>query len=119
MAALHNGAADLSSEELIKRNYGVTGVSYADLGADALLVTNPLPAAGADDGYFIACAPNPQNFYMAQVTNGVEITIPQEINRDTNMFSAYMEWRGTPVFRGAAATTGLYITYENSVDLAT
>ena len=119
MAALHNGAADLSSEELIKRNYGVTGVSYADLGADALLVTNPLPAAAADDGYFIACAPNPQNFYMAQVTNGVEITIPQEINRDTNMFSAYMEWRGTPVFRGAAATTGLYITYENSVDLAT
>ena len=118
MSALHNGAADLSSEGIIKKNFGVTGVTYADLGTDVPLTSYPLPASG-DDGYFIACKPDPQNFYMAQVTNGVEITLPEGIDRDTNTYTAYMEWRGAPVFRGAASGTGLYITYENSVDLQT
>jgi len=118
MSALHNGAADLSSAQLIMKNYGVSGVSYMALGADVPLTTYPMPASG-DDGYFISCAPSPSNFYLAQVTNGVEITLPQELDRDTNTYTAYMEWRGTPVFRGAASGTGLYITYENSVDLQT
>lgn len=123
--ALHNAAGSLSHEQLAATNYDATVATYAHSGTTAFGSSSsgwniyPLKPA-ADDGVFIMFQPGEQNFFMAQVTNGIEIS-PPVFNPENNSYTTYMEWRGTPVFRGATADSAgsaEYIVYEPSVNLA-
>ena len=121
--ALHNAAGSVSHEQLAAQNYDATVATYAHNGLTAQVagtgwVHYPLPAAPTNDGVAIMCQVSPENFYMGQVSNGVEIS-PLEFDPATNMYRTFMEWRGTPVFRGA--TTGTagsaeYIVFEPDVN---
>jgi len=124
--ALHNAAGSVSHADLASKNYQATVATYAHLGTSAFGTGGtgwqiyPLPAPGADDGRFIMFQNSPENFYMAQVTNGVEIS-PLTFEPETNMYRTFMEWRGTPVFRGATVDTAgsaEYIVFEPSINLA-
>ena len=124
--ALHNAAGSLSHEQLAAQNYDATVATYAHLGTSAFGTGGtgwqiyPLPPPTATDGIFIMAQVSPENFYLAQVTNGVEIS-PMTFEPDTNSYRTYMEWRGTPVFRGATVDTAgsaEYIVYEPDVNLA-
>ena len=120
-----NAAGGQSHEAIIRPflegpNGEAGKIVYADNGAYALTNPLPLPAATVTDGVAILCAPNSENMHMAQITNGVEIS-PLEFDRDTNTFSTFIEWRGTPVFRGAttaSAGSAPYIVFEPDVNLA-
>jgi len=123
--ALHNAAGSLSHEQLAATNYDCTVATYAPTGTTAFGSSSsgwniyPLTPT-ADDGVAFVFQPGEQNFYMAQVTNGIEIS-PLTYDPNTNMYKTFMEWRGTPVFRGATADgagTAEYIVYEPSVNLA-
>ena len=123
--ALHNAAGSVTHEQLAAQAYDATVATYAHAGDTAITagigwVHYPLPAPTADDGVFAMCQVSEENFYMGQVSNGVEIS-PLVFDPATNMYKVWMEWRGTPVFRGA--TTGTagsaeYIVFEPAVNFA-
>ena len=122
--ALHNAAGSVTHEQLAAQAYQATTVAYAHNGTSAFGAAGtgwqiyPLPAATT--GVFIIFQPGEQNFYMAQVTNGVEIS-PMTFEPETNSYRTFMEWRGTPVFRGATVDTAgsaEYIVFEPDVPLA-
>ena len=112
MKSKHNAAVDASSEEQVRRAGFVDRFVYAANGTDSGNVVYPLPAAAADDGVWIMCKPAAENFFLGQVTNGVEVS-PLEFNRANNSYSLYVEWRGAFVVRDGNA-----IVYEPDVDLA-
>lgn len=124
-AALHNAAGAFSHAELASRNYQATVGTYAHNGTSAIVAglgwnIYPLPAAATTDGIFIMCKVDPENFYMGQVSAGVEIS-PLVWSPETNSYTVYLEWRGTPVFRGATVDTAgsaEYIVFEPDVNLA-
>lgn len=96
---------------------------FAHNGTDAIGTGGPtiypLPPATADEGVWLLCQVSEENFFMGQISQGIEIS-PPEFDRDTNTYVVFMEWRGTPVFRGATvATAGSaeYIVFEPDVDL--
>ena len=124
-AALHDAAGAFSHAELAERNYQATVATYAHNGTSAITAglgwqIYPLPAAATTDGIFIMCKVDPENFYMGQVSSGIEIS-PLVFNPRANHYEVFMEWRGTPVFRGATVDTAgsaEYIVFEPDVNLA-
>lgn len=120
--ALHNAAGSVTHEQLAATAYDATVATYAHNGTTAITagtgwIHYPLPAATT--GVFIMAQVSPENFFMGQVSQGVEIS-PLVFEPATNEYVTFMEWRGTPVFRGA--TTGTagsaeYIVYEPNVAL--
>ena len=125
--ALNNAANPRSHEEIELNSYLKGGqVYYMPNGDDTEGVGGPtifpLQKAAADDGVWMMFAPRNSvgelNFWMAQVTNGIEVTVPSALD-ENNIFTVKVEWRGTPVFRGAdSAAEATYIIYEPDVDLA-
>lgn len=127
--ALNNAANPDSHEDIIRRTYLQGGSTfYYPNGASAYgaggYTINPLPAATSDDGVWIMFTNDngsgQQNFYLAQVTNGIETTVPSALDENNNL-TINMEWRGTPVFRNAttaSAGSAEYIVFEPDVDLA-
>lgn len=128
MLALNNAANPRSHEEIALNSYLKGGqVYYMPNGDDAVGAGGPtiypLQAAGSDEGVWMMFAPRNSigelNFWLAQVTNGIEVSVPSALD-ENKMFTVDVEWRGTPVFRGAdSAGEALYIVYEPDVDLAT
>lgn len=124
-AALNNAAGNASERELAERLYQTTVATFAHNGTSAATATvgwqiYPLPPATGDDGVFLMFQNSPENFYMGQVSNGIEIS-PLIFNPRQNMYEVFMEWRGTPVFRGATVDTAgsaEYIVFEPDVNLA-
>lgn len=128
MGALNNAANPKTHGEIVQAAYGIERMVYghnpaasatSDFGSGGYRIY-PLPAPAADDGVWAMFKVSPENFYIAQVTNGIELS-PMVFDPATNMYENYVEWRGTPVFRGA--TTGTagsaeYIVFEPDVDLA-
>ena len=112
MKSKHNAAVDASSEEQVRRAGFVDRFVYCANGTDSGNVVYPLPAAANDDGVWILTKPSAENYFLAQVTNGVEAS-PLELNRENNTYSMFLEWRGTVVIRDGAS-----IVYEPDVDLA-
>jgi len=128
MYALNNAANPRTHQEIIQAGYVKGGIYYYSNGASAYgsggFTIHPLPAATADDGVWIMFAPNngdgEANFYLAQVSNGIETTVPDALDENNN-YTIGMEWRGTPVFKGAttgSAGSAPYIVFEPDVDLA-
>jgi len=126
--ALNNAANPRTHLEIIRSGYVTGPITFFSNGASAYgsggYTIHPLPAATADDGVWIMYAPNngdgERNFFVAQVSKGIETTVPDRLD-DNNRYSISMEWRGTPVFRGAttgSAASAPYIVYEPDVDLA-
>jgi hypothetical protein len=127
--ALNNAAEPASHEEIAKRTYlQGGGVYYYRNGTSAYgaggYTIYPLQAAAADDGVWCMFSNSngrgEQNFYLAEVTDGIETDIPNTLDENNN-YTIGMEWRGTPVFRLATvATAGSapYIVFEPDVDLA-
>ena len=129
MYDLNNAANPRTHEEIIRNGFVKGGIYYFSNGASAYgaggYTINPLPAATTTDGVWIMFAPKngdgEDNFYLAEVSNGIETTVPGELDENNN-YTISMEWRGGPVFRNATtATAGSaeYIVYEPDVDLAT
>lgn len=127
MLALNNAANPRSHEEIALNSYLKGGsIYYMPNGDDTIGAGGPtifpLQKAAADDGVWMMFAPKnsvgENNFWMAEVTNGIEVTVPSALD-ENNMFSVNVEWRGAPIFRGAdSAAEATYITYEPDVDLA-
>jgi hypothetical protein len=94
-------------------------IIYATNGTSTFNTIYPLPAASTTDGVWIMAEVGVDNFFMAQVTNGIETT-PLEFDSDTNSYKTHLEWRGVPVFRNSdgSASSATYIVYEPDVDLA-
>jgi len=128
MKGLNNAANPRTHEELIRAGYVTGGIYYYQNGTSAYgtggYTIYPLQAAANDDGVWMMFAPTngsgEANFYLAQVTNGIETTVPNTLD-ENNYYTIDMEWRGTPVFRGAttgSAGSAPYIVFEPDVDLA-
>ena len=128
MYGLNNAANPRTHEEIIRAGYVSGGIYYFPNGTSAYgsggYTLYPLPPATADDGVWLMFAPTngagEANFYLAQVTNGIETTVPDTLD-ENNQYTIGMEWRGTVVFRGAttgSAASAPYIVYEPDVDLA-
>ena len=127
--ALNNAANPRSHQEIAVATYLQGGsVYFMDNGTSAFGAGGykflPLPAATADDGVWLMFsnrnAMGEGNFFLAQVTNGIEVTTADRLDENNN-YRIDFEWRGTPVFRGATvATAGSapYIVFEPDVDLA-
>lgn len=111
-----NAAAGQTHKAIIVDAYNIERIIYAHNGDDTAQHIYPLPAA-VDDGVFIMCQVSPENFYMAQASQGIEIS-PLVFNPANNNFVVHMEWRGVPVFRGADGTADSagYIVHEDNVD---
>lgn len=128
MGALNNAANPRTHEEIIRAAYGIERIVYGHnpaasathaYGSGGMRIY-PLPPPAADDGVWALFKVSPENFYIAQVTNGIEVS-EMQFDPATNMYTTYVEWRGTPVFRGATtgtAGTAEYIIFEPDVDLA-
>ena len=126
MLALNNAANPRTHEEIALNGYLKGGATYyMPNGTDAVGAGGPtiypLQAATTDDGVWLMFAPRNSvgelNFWMAQVTSGIEVNVPNTLD-ENNMYSVDVEWRGTPVFRGAdAAAEATYLIYEPDVDL--
>ena len=130
LAALNNAANPKSHREICRDGYQIEGFHFYH--ADTVSNTGekpgtggpeiyPLPLTGGQDGVWLMCQVSPENFFMGQMTNGIEIS-ELTFDRKTNSYSVFMEWRGAPVFRGATvdtAGTAEYILWEDRVDLAT
>lgn len=129
MMALNNAAEPDSHEDIALRSYLKGGAVYYYLNGTSAYGSGgytiyPLPAAANDDGVWIMFAPRngagELNFYLAEVTNGIETRVADTLDENNN-YVYEMEWRGTPVFRGATtgtASSAPYIVYEPDVDLA-
>ena len=128
MYGLNNAANPRTHQELITAGYVKGGIYYFQNGTSAYgsggYTIYPLPAAANDDGVWLMFSPTngagEANFYLAQVSNGIETTVPNTLD-ENNRYTISMEWRGTPVFRGAttgSASSAPYIVYEPDVDLA-
>jgi hypothetical protein len=126
--ALNNAAEPDSHEDIAKRTYlQGGGVHYYRNGTPAYgaggYTIYPLQAAAADDGVWCMFSNNNgrggNNFYLAQVTNGIELRVGDTLDENNN-YTYNMEWRGTPVFRNATTSAGSaeYIVFEPDVDLA-
>lgn len=128
LQALNNAANPRTHGEIIRAGY-VTGGVYAyrngtsAYGAGGYTIY-PLQAAANDDGVWAMFAPKngagEDNFYLAEVTNGIEVRVADTTD-ENNRYVYEMEWRGTPVFRGAttgSAGSAPYIVFEPDVDLA-
>lgn len=125
--ALNNAANPRTHEEIIRASYVKGGIYFYQNGASAYgsggYTIYPLPAATNDDGVWLMFAPTngagEENFYMAQVTNGIETTVPNDLD-ENNIYTIGMEWRGAPVFRGATTSTASapYIVFEPDGDTA-
>jgi len=107
----HNAAVDTSAEEMVRNAGFIDRAVYAAGGTDTGNVIYPLPAAANDDGVWIMTKPSADNYFIGQVTNGIEAS-PMEFHRENNSYSIYLEWRGTFVVRDGAS-----IVYEPDVDL--
>jgi len=126
-AALNDAANPKSHRELALSMYQTTMVfwpGHIASGVDAYGTggwkIKPIPAPTTDDAQWAMFKVDPQNFFIAQVTNGIELS-PMEFDPATNMYSNYVEWRGTPIFAGstlATAASADYIVFEPDVDLA-
>lgn len=125
---LNNAANPRTHKEIIEASFVKGGMHFYSNGASAYgsggYTINPLPAATVDDGVWIMLAPTNHageaNYYLAQVSNGIETTVPDKLGPN-NEYTMGMEWRGTPVFRGAttgSAGSAPYIVFEPDVDLA-
>jgi hypothetical protein len=125
--ALNNAANPRTHLEIIRAGYVSGGVYFYQHGTSAYAsggyIIYPLPAATHDGLWLMFAATNgagENNFYLAQVTNGIETTVPGELDAN-NMYTIGMEWRGTPVFRGAttgSAGSAPYIVFAPDVDFA-
>jgi hypothetical protein len=126
MVALNNAANPRTHEEICRAQGYIDRVVYGH--APAASATHaygtggmriyPLPPPTTDDGCWAMFKVSPENFYIAQVTNGIEVS-EMQFDPATNYYTTYVEWRGTPVFRGAdASAEATYIVYEPDVDLA-
>lgn len=128
MQGLYNAAHEVPHATLCKNMYGVERIVYlhgaaasasSDFGTGGYRIL-PLPAPTTDDGNWLMLKVSPENFFIAQVTNGIELS-PMIFDQSTNRYTNYVEWRGTPVFRGATkgtAGSAEYIVFEPDVDLA-
>ena len=116
--SLHNAAGGLTEANLA---FG-TGIPdpvakmldnavFYENGTDASNVVYPLPAASNDDGVWIMCKPDVENFFIGEIEP--INTLPWEFNRINNAYETIVQWRGTFVCRDGAA-----IVYEPDVDLA-
>ena len=128
MLALYNAANPRTHKEIVEVGYVKGPILYYPNGASAYgtggYTINPLPAATATDGCWAMFCPTngagEANYYLAQVTNGIETTVPDKLDENNNL-TIDMEWRGTPVFRNAttaSAGSAEYIIFEPDVDLA-
>lgn len=126
--ALNNAANPRTHEEIIKASYARGNWYYMANGASAYATggytINPLPAASTTDGVWImgtnSNGAGDLNYYLGQVSNGIVTTVPDTMDDNDNL-TISMEWRGTPVFRGAtlaSAGSAPYIVFEPDVDLA-
>ena len=128
--ALNNAANPKSHEQIAKETYLQGGETYyyrngtPAYGAGGYTIYT-LPAASNDDGVWAMFSNSNgvggQNFYLAEVTNGIETTVPNTLD-ENNYYTISMEWRGTPVFRLAtlaSAGSAPYIVFEPDVDLVT
>jgi hypothetical protein len=126
--ALNNAANPRTHLEIVQGGYVKGGVYFYANGTGAYGAGGysdyPLPAASADDGVWIMFAPRngagEPNFYLAEVTNGIEVRVGDSLDENNN-YQYFMEWRGTPVFRNAttaSAGSAEYIVFEPDVDLA-
>ena len=124
---LNNAANPRTHGEIIKNSFVKGSTTFFSNGTSAYgaggYTIHPMPPASNDDGLWIMFAPTngvgENNFYLAQVTNGIETDVPGVLDGNNN-FTISMEWRGTPVFRNATvATAGSaeYIVFEPDVDL--
>jgi hypothetical protein len=127
LQALNNAANPRTHEEIIRAGYVQGGIYFYQHGTSAYgaggYTTYPLPAA-THDGLHIMFAPKngvgEDNFYLAEVTNGIELRVADTTDENNN-YVYEMEWRGTPVFRGAttaSAASAPYIVYAPDVDFA-
>lgn len=127
--ALNNAANPRTHLEIIQAGYVKGGVYFYENGTGAAAAGGyldyPMPAATNDIGVWMMFAPTngvgEQNFYLAEVSNGIEVRVGDSLDENNN-YQYFMEWRGTPVFRNA--TTGTagsaeYIVFEPDVDDAT
>ena len=128
MLALNDAGNPDNHEELSKRYLRGGTMYYLDNGTSAYGVGGykfyPLPPASTTDGNWFMFAKTNQmgesNFYLAQISKGIEITTADRLD-DNNELRIDYEWRGTPVFRGATtdgAGSAPYIVGEPDVDLA-
>ncbi|MHC4645068.1 MAG: hypothetical protein ACYTBJ_06185 [Planctomycetota bacterium] len=128
MLALNNAANPKTHYDIIKSSYARGNHYYFQNGDSAYgaggYVIYPLPAAAADDGVWLmgtnSNGAGDLNYYLGQVSNGIETTVPDTLDDNGNL-NITMEWRGTPVFRGAttaSAGSAPYIVFEPDVDLA-
>jgi len=128
LMGLNNAANPRTHEEIVKAGYVTGGMHFYQNGTSAYgaggYTIYPLPAATQDDGNWIMFAPTngagEQNFYLAEVTNGIELRVADVLDENNN-YVYFMEWRGGPVFRGAttaSAGSAPYIVFEPDVDLA-
>lgn len=124
---LNNAANPRSHGEIINNTFIKGGTYFYQNGTSAYGTGGykiyPLPPASNDDGLWIAFSNSngtgEGNFYLAQVTNGIETTVPNVLD-ENNRYKVEMEWRGTPVFRNAttgSAGSAEYIVFEPDVDL--
>lgn len=112
-ATKHNAAVDLSSAEYCRKAFQISNIYYEAHGAadeDGLTIY-PLPAAAADDGVWIMCAPKPSNFVLFEVFPPT-IHMNPVLNRDTQSFHGYIEWLGAFHVKQVGS-----IVYEPDVDL--
>ena len=127
LQALNNAANPRTHEEIIRAGYISGGIYYVAEGTSAYGAGGynlyPMTKSG-DDGCYIGFAPTngagEMNFWMAEVTNGIETRVHDSLDENNN-YVYEMEWRGTPVFRGAttgSASSAPYIVYMPDVDLA-
>ena len=89
----------------------IDNVQYAQNGTDALNVVYPLPAADNDDGVWIMCKADVENFFIGEI-EPLKV-LPWEYNRTNNSYDSIMSNRFTFVVRD-----GNSIVYEPDVDLA-
>ena len=117
--ALHNAAGGLTEANLafgtgLPEPTGkyLTNAVFASNGTDALNVVEPLPAAANDDGVWILCKPDVENFYLGVIEP--LNTLPWIYNRENNSYDSIIQTRLTFVVRDGAS-----IIYEPDVDLVT
>lgn len=110
---LNNAANPRSHRELAASQYGVTDIFPASIGTSTQARAYGFDAAATDDGVYIMCKPDPDNFCLYERWPTPLVTMNANLNKDLNAWEGWVEQRFTFLILQATS-----IQFNEDVDLA-